>query len=141
MAAATSATLASDQHQRSDPAGSIGMVGGPDFNFDDEIDPGLIGSPSISEAGSQAGVTSLAHQGSISNAPDRLVHQGLRQHAAANQQLQQSGPAGPGNGFGQDGAAGASSADDRKVSTSDIQLVQNLIERCMQLYMSQVQPF
>ena len=73
MAAATSATLASDQNQRSDPTGSIGMDA--DFNFDDDIDPGLIGSPSISETGSQAGVTSLAHQGSISNASDLLMHQ------------------------------------------------------------------
>ena len=73
MAAATSATLASDQNQPSDPTGSIGMDA--DFNFDDDIDPGLIGSPSISETGSQAGVTSLAHQESINNASDLLMHQ------------------------------------------------------------------
>ena len=34
------------------------------------------------------------------------------------------------------GSIGASS-DSRKISTADIQLVQNLIERCLQLYMSQ----
>ena len=67
-----------------------------------------------------------------------MCPQGLRQHAAANQQMQQAGgQLGAGNGFGQD-PLGAN-AEDRKVSTSDIQLVQNLIERCMQLYMSQVQ--
>ena len=69
-----------------------------------------------------------------------MQSQGLRHHAAANQQMQQAGgQLGAGNGFGQD-PLGAN-AEDRKVSTSDIQLVQNLIERCMQLYMSQVQPY
>ncbi len=115
------------------------MVGGPDFMFDEDMGPGLMGSPSISETGSQAGVTSLAHQGSISNASDLLLYAGLRQHAAANQQMQQAGGQnGQSNPFGQDGPHAASSPDGRKVSTSDIQLVQNLIERCMQLYMSQV---
>ena len=119
------------------------MVGGPDFNFDEDMGPGLMGSPSISETGSQAGVTSLAHQGSISNASDLLLYAGLRQHAVANQQPQQAGTQnGQSLAFGQDGSrgtgSGTGSADGRRVSTSDIQLVQNLIERCMQLYMSQV---
>ena len=35
------------------------------------------------------------------------------------------------------GAIGAAGSGIRKVSTSDIQLVQNLIERCLQMYMSQ----
>jgi uncharacterized protein (TIGR01589 family) len=34
-------------------------------------------------------------------------------------------------------ADGAVPAESRRVSTSDIQLVQNLIERCLQMYMSQ----
>lgn len=35
------------------------------------------------------------------------------------------------------GSLAGTSAEPRKISTADVQLVQNLIERCLQLYMSQ----
>ncbi|KAK9806398.1 hypothetical protein WJX73_001800 [Symbiochloris irregularis] len=48
-------------------------------------------------------------------------------------------PAGPSQqpSASANGTPTASSTDSRKISTADIQLVQNLIERCLQLYMSQ----
>ena len=43
----------------------------------------------------------------------------------------------PDHGAIQVSAAVVPGGEARKVSTSDIQLVQNLIERCLQMYMSQ----